>query len=927
MKNHQLLRSFLLPFAVIGLLMSSASFFYAFNHHLQTIEAMAAQETLKVSNLLSTARTLVGEHVLSSIALLKHQSLRYGPPAIEGYTAIHGERIPNLVFGSAAQTGNIQLVNDVTRIGSGTATLFVRNGEQFIRIATNVKKADGSNAFGTALDPHGKAIVHLLNRQPFYGVVDILGEAYLSRYEPMFDQQNQLIGAWYVGYKLDLYALDQAIKQWRFMDRGFVVITDGKGAIRFLSKNVSKPLAELAVGQRHARWIEVRRYVPAWDFDIHLFYPKEYAYLEGIKALSPWFVIFMLIALAVLAVLGFNLKRFVLNPLGGDPETARAMLMRIEHGDFTEDDTHAPAHTLIASIVVMRSRLRTLLQTMQQNTERLQISANVFEHAHDAIFITDNRGLIVQTNPSFSQLTGLAASDCLNQTPAALGLAHRDNGFFSAFFAQRKFQEWKGEVWNLHANGHEYLVGMELFPVLDDYGQLKHYVGLFADITQAKQQQLLLEHMAYHDALTQLPNRILFSEKLQLALLDAEKRKHAVAIGYIDLDDFKIVNDQHGHACGDKLLQLLAKRMQGLLSPQDTLARLGGDEFALLLSGPNTSREFASKMQKLLTQIEKPFVIDQLKFSISASIGYTVFPIDQNPPDTLLRHADHAMYYAKTHGGRQVHLFDLASAYESQQEQLVMRDLLQAIRQEELKLIYQPQVCVQTGRVVGFEALLRWQHPQHGLLNPGEFLALIEHSSLICDIGQWVIRQSLQQLATWNAQGVRTKIAVNIAAFHLMQKPFAKQIQKLLKQHTSVASEQLQLEITESAAIHDFDKANLAIQQCRALGISFSIDDFGAGYSSLIYLRKLPVDMIKIDRSFVHSMLNNEEDLAVIRGVITMCREFQREVVAEGVEQSQQVAILAQLGCHYVQGYRIAKGLQGPQVLEWLQKNQPFHFD
>ncbi len=928
MKNYTLFRKILLPLAAFGLLVGFISFGFIFNQHLNNIEAKANEETQKLANLLVTARTLVSEHVLSSMALLKQYAAAEGPPNIDGVTDMLGTQVPNLRFGDTPQTGRTLLVDSVTRIGSGTATIFVKRGQQFLRIATNVKKADGTNAFGTELNPYGKAIEHLQKNETYYGVVDILGEAYLSRYEPMLDQNKRLIGAWYVGYKLDFNAIDQAIRQWGFLEQGFVAITDGGGKIRFLTAGVSQQKALDALEDETHRWKKVTKEVPEWDFEINILYPVNEAYWAALGALSPVLMITFILTLVVLLAIISGLQRFVLNPLGGEPETAKLMLMRIESGDFAEDQTSAAPDTLIGNMIKMRRRLREMLNQIHANANRLKVSASVFDHAHDAIFITDEHGLIVQCNPSFSVITGYSQAEAIGQSPTALGIAAQQPDFFSSLYqGPLAFQEWQGEVWNRHHDGHEYLIALELSPVMSATNQFQHYVGLFSDITRAKEQQNMLEHLAYHDVLTQVPNRVLFSSRLQQALLEAERQQSLLAVCYIDLDDFKIVNDQYGHEFGDKLLMQLASRLTNLLKPEDTLARLGGDEFAMLLCGGRTQVEYTRLLKKLLAAIEKPFSIDKFKFSISASIGYTLYPLDHNPPDTLLRHADHAMYHAKTHGGHQFHLFDLASAQQSQQQQLLLRDLLRGIQNSDIKLVYQPQVCMQSGKLFCFEALLRWQHPARGLLYPNDFLNVVEHTSLIIDIGHWVMEESLRQLTEWQTQGLHTQVSVNIAAQHLMDKQFVDQLAKLFEKYPAIQPTQLHIEITESAAISDFAIVNRVIQQCQSLGVSFSIDDFGSGYSSLIYLRRLPVDIIKIDQSFIHNMLSNQEDLAVIRGVVTLCRDFGRKVVAEGVENAEQADILAKLGCDYAQGFGIARGMPGNKVIEWVGKHDPFQFN
>ncbi|MFD1123563.1 EAL domain-containing protein [Methylophilus flavus] len=927
MKHYALFKKILLPLAALGLSVGLISFAYIFNQHLINIETKANEETQKLSNLLITAKTLVSEHVLSSMALLQQYAYTQGQPSIRGTTKLLDTAVPNLLFGNTPQTGKTELVDSVTRIGSGTATIFVKRDQQFFRIATNVKKADGSNAFATELNAQGKPIRQLLNNQTFYGVVDILGEAYLSRYEPMHDSHGTLIGAWYVGYKLNFNAIDQAIRQWGFLEKGFVAITDFQGQIRFLTAGVSQAEATAALNDTNHQWKKVTREVPEWDFQINILYPSSEAYWSAFGALSPALIITLIVALVVLIALISGLRRFVLNPLGGEPETARQLLMHIERGNFAEDSTTAPPGTLIANMVKMRRRLREMLSQIHANANRLKISSSVFEHANDAIFITDSRGLIVQSNPSFSIVTGYSQSEVIGQPPEAFGLACHDPNFFESFYKAKTVQEWHGEVWNRHRLGEEYLAELELSPVMNESGEFEHYVGLFSDITHAKEQQNMLEHLAYHDVLTQLPNRMLFSRRLHHALIEAEREQTLIAICYIDLDDFKIVNDQYGHEYGDKLLTQLASRLTDMLKPSDTIARLGGDEFAMLLCGCRTQTEYSRLLKKLLAAIEKPFSIDKFKFSISASIGYTLYPFDHHPPDTLLRHADHAMYHAKTHGGHQCHLFDLASAQQSQLQQTLLKDLLTSIQQNHIKLVYQPQACMQTGDIFCFEALLRWQHPVRGLLYPHDFLASVEHTSLIIDIGYWVIEEGLRQLSIWQKQGFHTQVSVNIAAMHLMHKQFADHITSLLQKYKEIQPQQLHIEITESAAITDFARVNRVIQQCHSLGVSFSIDDFGTGYSSLIYLRRLPVDIIKIDQSFVHNMLTNPEDMAVIRSVITLCREFGRKVIAEGVEKAEQARILRALGCDFAQGYGIARAMSSDKVVEWVSKHSPYQFD
>lgn len=474
MKHYTLFKKILLPLTSLGLLIGLVSFAFIFNAHLNNIETQAQEETQKLSNLLITAKTLVSEHVFSSMALLKQYGSLEGPPNINGTTQILGMDVPNLQFGDTPQTGSTLLVDSVTRIGSGTATIFVKRGGQFLRISTNVKKADGTNAFGTELDPFGKAIVALQKNQAYFGVVDILGESYLSRYEPMQDNHGNLIGAWYVGYKLDFNAIDQAIRQWGFLKKGFVAITDGHGNIRFLTNGLTRLEAETALKDSQHRWTKVTRQVPEWDFQINIVYPTSEAYWSALGALSPLMIITFILTLVVLIAIVSGLQRFVLNPLGGDPETAKHLLMRIESGDFAEDQTTAAPDSLIANMLKMRRRLREMVSQLQANASRLKVSSSVFDHAHDAIFITDTQGHIIQCNPSFSVITGYAQPEVMGKTPQQLGIAYQQPDLFQSLYdSQHGFQEWQGEVWNRHQQGHEYLVELELSPVLNQAGEFQ----------------------------------------------------------------------------------------------------------------------------------------------------------------------------------------------------------------------------------------------------------------------------------------------------------------------------------------------------------------------------------------------------------------------------------------------------------------------
>lgn len=637
---------------------------------------------------------------------------------------------------------------------------------------------------------------------------------------------------------------------------------------------------------------------------------------------------FLAVLLGVLGILSlgvtfWGVKRFVFRPLGGDPDDATALVQRVAEGDFDDDGARAGTGTLMANVIDMRTKLGQMVNTLRQNAERMSLSAGVFKYAHDGIFVTDHQARIVEVNPAFLAITGYTRDEVLGQPPWRLGFASHDEEFFTRIWRDQQYNgEWRGEAWNKRKDGDVYAAWLDFFVMRDDVGKLTHYVGVFSDITEAKEKQNSLEHLAYHDPLTQLPNRTLFADRLEQALARAERSNELLAICYFDLDGFKPINDTLGHDAGDLLLVVLAARLRACLRETDTIARMGGDEFALLLCGLNVLEEGTQTLDRLLASINESFVLEGQAVNVSASIGVTVFPFDNTTPDTLLRHADHAMYHAKTSGGGRYHMFDAEHdrlTHSRRQE----RDLIEAaLGKGEFCLHYQPKVDLRKGEVFSLEALIRWQHPELGLRQPGEFLPQVEDTDFAIPLGEWVTLEALRQMASWQRDGLEIKVSINIAARHMMQPNFATRLAEMLKQYPSVKPSQLMLEITETAAIEDIAGVARIVNSCKLLGVTFALDDFGVGYSSLTYLRRLPVDLVKIDQSFVRDMLHDTDDLAVVSGVISLSRDFKRQVVAEGVESAEHGERLLQMGCHLVQGYGIAKPMEANKVPGWVNGYQ-----
>lgn len=451
----------------------------------------------------------------------------------------------------------------------------------------------------------------------------------------------------------------------------------------------------------------------------------------------------------------------------------------------------------------------------------------------------------------------------------------------------------------------------------DAQGQVLIVSGTHTDISQRKAHEAELDHVTHFDPLTGTPNRRLLTDRLEHAIARANRNGKSLAVCYLDLDGFKSINDRYGHGCGDRLLVGVTENLQQVLRTEDTLARLGGDEFVLLLSDIGSPEECSIILERVLGAIRTPVLVDDAPISISASIGVSLYPQDHANADTLLRHADQAMYRSKEAGKNRFHLFDPDSDRKAQIHRQMVDRLHLALHQQEFCLFYQPKVDLKTGDIVGAEALIRWQHPERGLLSPAEFLAHVEGSSMDHPLGVWVINTALHQAALWMRQGHPVKVSVNIGAHHLMWPGFVDDLRTALARHPGVAAHQLELEVLESAALGDMDHAVDVLNQCHALGVGLALDDFGTGYSSLTYLRKLPIDTLKIDQSFVRDMLSDAEDYGIVECVVRLAEALHRHVIAEGVETLEHGAALMQLGCHWAQGYGIARPMPAADFLTW----------
>ena len=561
----------------------------------------------------------------------------------------------------------------------------------------------------------------------------------------------------------------------------------------------------------------------------------------------------------------------------------------------------------------------------KQDDEKLQLAAKVFSHAREAIMITAPDGSIVDVNEAFTRITGYDRDEVLGKNPRLLSSGRQGKQYYATMWHSLRTQgHWYGEVWNRRKNGEVYAEMQTISAVRDSKGELQHYVALFSDITASKVHEEQLERIAHFDALTGMPNRVLLADRLHQAMAQSQRRGQHTAVAFLDLDGFKAINDHHGHDAGDELLIALATRMKQTLRDGDTLARMGGDEFVAVLVDLSDPGACVPMLSRLLAAAAQPVEVGGLTLQVSASLGVTFYPqAEEVDADQLLRQADQAMYQAKQSGKNRYHVFDAEQDRSLRGHHESLERIGRALADREFVLYYQPKVNMRTGQVIGAEALIRWQHPELGLLAPAAFLPVIEDHPLAIDIGEWVIDTALTQLEIWQLGGLNIPVSVNVGARQLQQEDFIQRLRTSLAAHPRIPPSQLELEVLETSALADVARVSQVIETCRELGMTFALDDFGTGYSSLTYLKRLPATLLKIDQSFVRDMLDDADDLAILDGVIGLASAFRREVIAEGVETIAHGELLMQLGCDLAQGYGIARPMPASTMPGWAAQWRP----
>lgn len=550
----------------------------------------------------------------------------------------------------------------------------------------------------------------------------------------------------------------------------------------------------------------------------------------------------------------------------------------------------------------------------------------LFDLTPDPIAMTRLRdGMVLEASRSFNEYFGFGDEGAAGRTTLAGGL-----DIWVSVEERRRWRETlehSGEVVGFEAHMRRrdgsvatVLVSSKAFQIDSEWC----VVTDIHDISVQAQRAVYLEGIASHDPLTGLPNRLLIGDRIGQAIARSQRDGSRVAVCYLDLDGFKEVNDSLGHAAGDEVLIEVARRLRSCVRGGDTVARLGGDEFVVLLSDLPDDGECRIALARLLSAITASYhVADSEQTGISASIGVTVYPTDRGDPDTLVRHADHAMYVAKQAGKNRYQMFDIRLEQRLEARQATLRELTGALRAGQFCLHYQPKVDCRRARVVGVEALIRWRHPTLGLLSPAEFVPLIEDTELTIDVGEWVMQQALTQMMEWHRAGIDLPVSVNAFIHQLLHPGFVARLAAILRQHGEVGPGRFQIEIVETAALKELKAIRAVIEECRELGVTFSLDDFGTGYSTLSHLRHLPATEIKIDQSFVAQMLERPEDRVIVEAVIGLGQAFGRLVVAEGAETGAHVVELLRLGCDVMQGYALARPMLAESVPAWLRAFKP----
>ncbi|CAA7625681.1 Signal transduction protein [Candidatus Terasakiella magnetica] len=571
--------------------------------------------------------------------------------------------------------------------------------------------------------------------------------------------------------------------------------------------------------------------------------------------------------------------------------------------------------------------LRERDEALIRSRKDLSLARKVIEASLDGIMIISATHQIEFVNPAFTAMTGYPPEEIIGHNPNILKSGHHDDTFYRAMYETLAKQDyWQGEIWNRRKNGEFFPEWLTINVIRDDEGQISQYAAIFSDITERKKTEERIKNLAYFDVLTGLPNRRLFTDRLQIAIANAHRHSYLMAIMFLDLDLFKRINDSLGHGIGDRVLIETAARINSCVREGDTVARLGGDEFTILLPEVEHMEDAAKLAERLIAKVKQPFMIDSHELYVTTSIGIALYPEDGGTVEALIRNADTAMYRAKDLGRNSYQLYTAAMNARSFERLTMEAALRHAVTREEFRVAYQVKVDLVTGRMSGVEALVRWIHPEMGLVSPADFIPLAENMGVISDIGEWVLRAACRQCKHWHDLGLPpVRIAVNVSAIQFRETNVPDVVRRALAD-TGLAPQFLELELTESVLMQHVDEVVEVLKQLRAMGIRISIDDFGTGYSSLSYLKRMPIDALKVDRSFVNDIFDEnsqvtEEGAEIVSTIISLAHNLKLKAIAEGVETAEQAEFLRSKGCDEVQGFLISRPVSGEDLISLFDRN------
>jgi len=560
-----------------------------------------------------------------------------------------------------------------------------------------------------------------------------------------------------------------------------------------------------------------------------------------------------------------------------------------------------------------------MVTEIDKSQRKLRQAAAVFSSSLDGIIITDATGKIIAVNHALTTITGYSEQEVLGKDPSIFKSDRHDQAFYEEIWESiKKIGQWRGEIWNQRKNGEHFPTLLTIKAVSDDHNKISHHVGILTDISTIKETEEKLSQLAHHDPLTQLPNRLLLNSRLQHALQHAERKETHVGILFLDLDRFKNINDSMGHTQGDHLLKLVASRLADAMRAEDTIARLGGDEFVILVEELEDMQGIIKIAKNTLNLFKQPFHIYDQDIFIEASIGISIYPNDGKNTDTLLRNADAAMYRAKEKGRNNYQFYTKALTDKARERLTIETNLRRALERNEFELYYQPQFSLKDGTLIGVEALIRWNHPEQGLVPPASFIPVAEETGLIVPIGEWVLRTACMQHQAWLKEGhPPIKIAVNLSARQFHELGMINMISDILEE-MAMDSTYLELELTESIIMNDVESTIKILNELHWMGLEISIDDFGTGYSSLSYLKRFPIDRLKIDQSFIRDISIDPSDAELINAIIMLARSMKLRVLAEGVETKEQLHYLKEQGCDEVQGYYYSQPVPAKELTRFF---------